>query len=1388
MKKLIFLTSFLFIFFLTNFQIQAAPGSPYKCKFDSTTQSCIPCIPDPNSPDDPNVCQAATNICSPDIDFCQNEANCPQTGVSRLYVCKRANGTQPCFQLGGICTPEISDGTTSCLQTEPSGTCLTGNICCTSLVSTSPTPAPTRPPGGPVACGVNIDPANPGAFPAPSSVAGSKWVRIEFKDCTPDIEGQDNEGFESSLEAYRAAIESYNSVGVGVVLILDYASYPLASQNIDKFATRAGKIASAYSGLNIVYEIWNEPDLPGFFYLGEAKYAQVLNATVPKIKSQGGKVITGGLGNGEPEWIGRVRSLASGVWGQIDGIGIHPYGATPNPGSQDCDLGGSFGSQLPDYLNRAYSAGGNKPLWATEFGWPTPNQANQARYNTCFYEAAARSGKVAASIVYTWSDAQGTNWGLVSASNNPKTAHGAYFYSCGTTPPPVAGNQAAIALSGGSCFNQSIPPDSERLKRPCLNQNQPSDQPLRPYPYNPCDPFIPERNTMSFQCGNGLNVNGTFDFENVRRSELGSLPPLDPNNEIDIRTKNPYKNSGDLYRCTDEPNKVCAVQRVPFDIKIELKSATLPVIGSTETVIEDDAVKANAFLSWYLQGGDWNPDGQVSVPNPNDPFRPYLTFSGPLRKILAQSSQREIRQVITSSGADIHNYLLRPVPGGGRIRGVDPLSELFSKVPFSSMEDIVGETIVTAISKPEAQPTGVQTPTDQNSINAIRLYITRTNVDGKWASDGRLYMPHLRETYGLSYLLQNYALPYNKTGDEDILSNPRVVPIDPVSPTDWQQRLIVGTPDKNAHQGETDQTIAQFTKDIDGDYGETWTRNTEIIDNPKTSSINIVKSSGSGLNPSLATSLDNGNIDTGRAPAPKVVFQNNRYVSVPDPAPSSFTGLCSISDAVYTPGDSMVDKNGWSINARLTYTQVFKYDALPDPGCPAGCLYASGLCVGSSSANCGTGYTCAVAETQSQCYSNCITNGGTPSECTGSCQGAGIYGSCQPEEISLPTSARVAVMTKTPLVREIYESLVSGFQSVLRRFLPGRTPELASSNNCYTGEYINGEYKRVEQDFDQSCIRSVSTLVSYSANSTETSPNHPSVADGVSPTTPSNAAEIYFPYLGSLSDYFLGCGSENLNLQKLLRPQGMSSACISPGVNKGSAQACLPGTKTAPVPTASCGLRPGISLASQIGTDIELGPDSRSTDTSRRDIRLFNGRQLTIAENQTIGLIDIDGPTDNVAPYLPSMGISAQDISSVYTLTGEFACITPVNLIGIRTSSGQEIRLPQAGYNPYGGSNGQATIVYADCDEITLVYAKFDGIQFQNGSSGPYTLHLKGLQVDQNIIDAYQLTRQNFVGTRELPFLNAGQRFGVGSGGEMIVGIRDTGTLMDPRTRKDWWQ
>lgn len=735
--------------------------------------------------------------------------------------------------------------------------------------------------------------------------------------------------------------------------------------------------------------------------------------------------------------------------------------------------------------------------------------------------------------------------------------------------------------------------DTERLKKPCTSTMTPEHHPLRPYPFNPCDPFIPERNVNAFKCGEGLNVRGTFELPRYRRSDVRNLPggTIDINVESTMRDKLPADNALNpgaqrVYQCAGitDGSKICALERVPFNIEIDLKKAKLPVIGYTEGNLPDSA-KVNNFLSWYLQGGDWNP---TSNPSTYD-IGSLITFSGPIRKLFSYQSQNDIRMVIKSSGSDIHNYLLRPYSNSGRIGNVNnEFSKLFSRVPLSSMEDIVGETVITAIlndgQRTDAQPPGVQTPSQTDlaaEINALQLRITKVNPSQplQWVSDGRLYMPHLRETAGLSFLLQTYALPYttNNKPISDLNPANRINPDPAAGENDPDKKNIIGTAeDKNAHQGETDTTVTQWTKENEN-YGHTWTRNTEIIDNPDTpiNTPNNEIKAGSGNLVDLGPSLDS----LGQAPAPFLEQVGNQYVTQPYPAPASFNGLCQISNAISIPGDSMVDKNGWKIRGQLTYTQAYQYDALQDPCTPAvttgfpPCTVDGDRC--DQGGVCGPDFSCVPHISLYDCVINCKQNnsGWTDSDCNAWClnQGTTTRGTCQPKSSTWPvtTSGRVTVMTKTPLIETIYNRLVAGPQSVLKRFLPARTTELIATNNCPNGEYIKGESVRDQTGFDKSCIRSVSTYADYSATAGNPSLEHPSVPNTSGQTaTPNTNAKLYFPFLGSLSDYFLGVGSETLNLQRLLRPQGFNSIGI--GSNPPVTEPVTPGVLSCNFPISNC--------------------------------------------------------------------------------------------------------------------------------------------------------------------------------------------------------------------------
>ena len=66
-----------------------------------------------------------------------------------------------------------------------------------------------------------------------------------------------------------------------------------------------------------------------------------------------------------------------------------------------------------------------------------------------------------------------------------------------------------------------------------------------------------------------------------------------------------------------------------------------------------------------------------------------------------------------------------------------------------------------------------------------------------------------------------------------------------------------------------------------------------------------------------------------------------------------------------------------------------------------------------------------------------------------------------------------------------------------------------------------------------------------------------------------------------------------------------------------------------------------------------------------------------------------------------------------------------------------------------------------------------------------YTVHLVGVCTEPSLLALYrQLDRD---GRGSLPALRGDQPLGRARGAEIQVSIRDTGSFMDPRVRKDWW-
>jgi hypothetical protein len=292
-------------------------------------------------------------------------------------------------------------------------------------------------------------------------------------------------------------------------------------------------------------------------------------------------------------------------------------------------------------------------------------------------------------------------------------------------------------------------------------------------------------------------------------------------------------------------------------------------------------------------------------------------------------------------------------------------------------------------------------------------------------------------------------------------------------------------------------------------------------------------------------------------------------------------------------------------------------------------------------------------------------------------------------------------------------------------------------------------------------------------------------------------------------------GTDNLAgevAQKVSRDEEVEAALEEPNSEPASPEAEVQSPKpekaTLPLepPVASEVIAAASACPASLATSFELIPiEGRPTrdhpGAVHGDLNLVLRGYIPTSDR--LALVDYIGATDPDAPQLSGLfePNRVPQISSVYRVNDWIwdssqcgghprGCpgppaetFWPVTLAGLATVPNEPVYAPERSAQIYSGGY-VAMVLYVEHQRITLGYTRRD-----HAAAG-YVIHIEDVCVNPNLVALYraQLDEAGWNDTGRLPALRNNQPFGIALGSEIKVAIRDAGSFMDPRSRKDWWR
>jgi hypothetical protein len=289
--------------------------------------------------------------------------------------------------------------------------------------------------------------------------AGAGWIRVGIYWASIQRRGPTSYDW----APFDRVVTAARRRGINVLGTIIYApawarapGAPSAAPPADPavFAAFASRAAAHFGRLGVhAYEIWNEPNITGFWAGGPdpARYTQLLRASYKAIKSadRSATVVSAGLspyasyGAADAQRMNPLtfleRMYANGARGSMDAVGWHPYNFPWGLGFYTWSAWSQMYATSPSARSIMKAWGdGKKKIWATEWGAPTGTssqsmseaaQAALVRAGLTRLKAWSWAGP---SFLYNFRD-KGTNlsdreqnFGLVRWNWSPKPAYAAF--------------------------------------------------------------------------------------------------------------------------------------------------------------------------------------------------------------------------------------------------------------------------------------------------------------------------------------------------------------------------------------------------------------------------------------------------------------------------------------------------------------------------------------------------------------------------------------------------------------------------------------------------------------------------------------------------------------------------------------------------------------------------------------------------------------------------------------------------------------------------------------------------------------------------------------------------------------------------------------------------